>query len=259
MKTLACALWIVAATSVAACGEEEKNPGQLNDADLDRLRVQDTPCEPGSIADGLIHICGLPGVVDKDTPIHVANATQGPEASATAAVDGSFDVGLGGALDHVFVAKSEGAHEIPIVREETGTVVRGYGVGFTGPEGCQLERWEGIIREAAGDARTTCAISASIEGENEAVRGPVDPFELRRDTVLRVTATLVGVDNEPPRMEIDFVNDIDAFTVPVVAQNAAGSFGVTEMTMGMVSPALGGRRVPKGSAVLELALEVIAR
>ena len=257
MKTVACALLIASASFAAGCGEEEKNPEQLNDADLDRLRIQDTPCDPGSIADGLIHICGLSDVVAKNTEVLVANTTQGPESSAISAADGSFDVAIGGALDHVYELKSEGARAIPVVREETGTVVRGYGVGFVGPEGCQLEHWSGIIREVEGDARTRCAINASIEQGVEAVRGPVGPFELRGDTQLRLMAALIGVDNQPPRFEIDFVNDVDTFTVPVVAQSTPGQFGLTEMATGQVSPALRGRlvesmeiRSPAGSTLI---------
>lgn len=256
MRKLARASWIVAAALVA-CGEKEKDPGAVNDADLDRLRVQDIPCAPGALPDGLIHICGLSEVVTKNTAVHVRNATQGPEASALSGGDGSFDVPIAGGLDHVYEVRSEGAKEMPVVRTADGSVVRGYGVGFVDASGCELEGWNGVIRDLGDDARARCAVLGTFEDANEVVRGGVEPFVLRHDTSLAVMLSLESVGGAPLSFEITFADDVDSFTVPVLPQSPDNQFGVTELVMGSVSAELPGRtvetielRAPAGSALV---------
>lgn len=229
----------LAALSLSGCGVEEEDPGALNDSDLEDLRIE-------AVDATSVRIYSLSEVVTAGTALHVENMTQGPEGDVVAGDDGKFDVTVAGGVDHVFSVRSAGAKVMPIVREESGSVVRGYGVGFASATGCELQGWSGIIRDAAGDPRTQCSAGAAITPEGESLDGEVEPFVLRRETKLTVTAALVGVANEPPRFEIDFIDDIDeSFTVPVLAQGTPGQFSATLLQVGQVSPDLPGRTVAR--------------
>ncbi len=250
MRNVVCALAVLV-TAVPGCGEEEKNPTDVNDADLESLRIDDV--------DGAsVRVYAVDEVAGDHRTITVQNLTQGPLVEGSTAADGTFDLIVQGTVTHVYGIQSEGAHVLPVVREEDGSVVRGYGIGFVGATGCELEGWSGIIRDAAGDALTTCSLAAGTTPEGEVASGEVEPFILRRDTRVTVTAALTGVDGEPPRFEIDFVDQVpEAFTVPVLAQNPAGQFGPTLMQLGQISPDLPGRiveslelRAPTGSGLV---------
>lgn len=233
------------------CGEEEKNPSDVNDFDLDRLRIEVLDASS-------VRVFSLDDVVGEGRAITVQNITQGPLAETVASDDGSFEVAVPGTVDHVYGIRSEGAKVLPVVREADGSIVRGYGISFSGATGCELQRWSGIIRDSAGDALTTCSLGAGTTPEGEVASGPVEPFVLRRDTRVTVVAALTGVDGEPPRFEIDFIDQVpEAFTVPVLAQNPAGQFGPTLMQLGQISPELPGRiveslevRSPAGSGLV---------
>jgi hypothetical protein len=233
------------------CGVEEKNPSDVNDADLDRLRIE--------VLDATsVRVFSLDDVVGEGRAVTVQNITQGPLSEVVASNDGSFEVAVPGTVDHVYGIQSEGAKVLPVVRQPDGSIVRGYGISFAGATGCELQHWSGIIRDSAGDALTTCSLGASTTPEGEVASGPVEPFVLRRDTRVTVVAALTGVDGEPPRFEIDFVDQVpEAFTVPVLAQNPAGQFGPTLMQLGQISPDLPGRiveslelRSPAGSGLV---------
>src|SRR5262245_24359405 len=132
MKTLPYALALAA--TVSGCGHEEKDPGDLNDADLPRLHIDDV--------DGAhVHIYATEDVADAGTAIHLENMTQGPETDAVADDAGEIDVSMGGAIDHVYALQSRGARVLPVVRRADGAVVRGYGVGFASATGCELQGW----------------------------------------------------------------------------------------------------------------------
>lgn len=233
------------------CGEEEKNPTDINDADLGRLKIE-------AIDASSVHIYSTEEVMEGHKPVTLQNVTQGPHYEALSADDGKIDFTATGALTHVYALQSEDADPLPIVLDDAGTVVRGYGIGFTGPTGCETEGWSGIIRDAAGDALTSCSLAASITPSAEVAHGDVEPFILRRDTRVIVTAAINGVDGQQPRFEIDFVDQVpEAFTVPVIAQNPGGQFGPTVLQLGQISPELPGRiveslevRSPPGSGLV---------
>lgn len=237
MRVTAWRLGVLGLCWSAGCGGEEESGGPLNDEDLDRLRIE-------TVDAASVHVFALPGVVDAETPIHVWNVTQGPEASTVALEDGSFDVAIAGAVDHVYELRSGEDDPVPVVRQEAGTAVRGYGVGFSSPQGCTLQGWTGLIRDSAGDARTSCALGGTLEGEEEVVRGPVEPFVLRRDTRLVLVAAVGSVEGAPPRFSVDFLDAEDhATSITVQSQNAAGQYGPTEMIMGSLSSELPGKTV----------------
>jgi hypothetical protein len=235
----------------AACGEEEKNPSDINDSDLDNLNIETYDATS-------VLVYTRDDIVGENRLITVQNVSQGPLSETTSGRDGTFEVVVPGTLDHVYAITSEGADPLPVTRTQDGAVVRGYSVSFAGATGCELQEWSGIIREAAGDSLTTCALQAGSTPQGEVASGPVEPFVMRRDTRVTLWAAIVGVDGEPPRFEIDFVDQVpEAFTVPVIAQNPDGQFGPTLLQVGQISPELPGRivesleiRSPTGSGLI---------